>query len=77
MPASWKLILAAQLHTASASLPEATLPCAIPGVPATVTGTKVTKATKVTTTCNSTSIMDNDGTSRDWRDIMKIAIMKR
>lgn len=74
MPASWKRMLAAPLHTASASLPEATLPCAIPRVSATVTGTKVTKVTKVTTTCNSTSIMDNDDTTRD---IMKITTMKR
>lgn len=74
MPASSKWMLAAPLHTASASLPEAIFPCAIPRVPAMVMGTKVTKATKVATTCNSTSIMDNDGTSRD---IMKITIMKR
>lgn len=67
-------MLAAPLHTASASLLEATLPRAIPRVSAMVTGTNVIKATKVIMTCSSTSIMDSVGTSRH---IMKITIMKR
>jgi len=65
---------ATPLHTASAFLPEATLQRAVPMVPAMVTGTKVTRAIKATTTISSTSIMGNGGICRD---IMKITIMKR